>query len=229
MNEKGKLRKEYILLLQGGELEMMLGKMCSNCGTHENIEYHHIVPLHLGGTNRFSNITPLCHRCHEAAHRGQHISRYKNKTRVGGRPSNVSDKDAFKALDMWADGQIGNRKCFELMKRAHSSTGGSTISNSPQYKRWIKDRGYKRVKNNIDVAATRAIGGFSNNKIVGFIEYEDERRVYIHFHDTCANDDVVYKRCGKDKHDTFKNIKRSSYGCEDSPFNLDASGQFSFA
>lgn len=53
---------------------------CSNCKSEENIEYHHIVPLVLGGTNNMSNITALCHKCHKAAHYGRHIHHYLNSS-----------------------------------------------------------------------------------------------------------------------------------------------------
>jgi len=37
---------------------------CINCGSAEKIEFHHIVPLGMGGTNALTNIVPLCAACH---------------------------------------------------------------------------------------------------------------------------------------------------------------------
>ena len=49
-----KLRQEF----QGESFRLNmkseLGNKCVNCGSTENIEYHHIVPLRNGGTNNLS-------------------------------------------------------------------------------------------------------------------------------------------------------------------------------
>ena len=47
-----------------------LGKVCINCGSNINVEYHHIVPLALGGNNILSNICCLCEKCHHLVHFG---------------------------------------------------------------------------------------------------------------------------------------------------------------
>lgn len=47
-----------------------LGNVCVNCGSEEHIHYHHIVPLIMGGTNRLTNIVPLCEDCHGKIHIG---------------------------------------------------------------------------------------------------------------------------------------------------------------
>lgn len=41
---------------------------CQNCGTKEDIEIHHIVPLANGGRDVPSNVVTLCTECHKAAH-----------------------------------------------------------------------------------------------------------------------------------------------------------------
>lgn len=45
-----------------------LPKKCYNCGSTENLNYHHIIPLALGGNNILTNIAVLCGRCHWAVH-----------------------------------------------------------------------------------------------------------------------------------------------------------------
>ena len=42
--------------------------ICANCGSTEHLHLHHIVPLSLGGTNRFTNIVALCETCHGKLH-----------------------------------------------------------------------------------------------------------------------------------------------------------------
>lgn len=46
----------------------IVGRVCANCGETEDIEYHHIVPLALGGNDVLSNICPLCYKCHCKVH-----------------------------------------------------------------------------------------------------------------------------------------------------------------
>lgn len=46
----------------------IVGRVCVNCGAIEEIEYHHIVPLSLGGNDVLSNICPLCATCHGKVH-----------------------------------------------------------------------------------------------------------------------------------------------------------------
>ena len=52
------------------ELKQKLGETCCNCGTNVDIEYHHIVPLSLGGNDIISNIAPICYKCHTLIHHG---------------------------------------------------------------------------------------------------------------------------------------------------------------
>lgn len=44
------------------EEKQNIGTVCCNCGATEDIEYHHIVPLLLGGNDVKSNIVPLCYK-----------------------------------------------------------------------------------------------------------------------------------------------------------------------
>ena len=45
-----------------------LPSSCQNCGSSENLEIHHIVPIVFGGTNRIGNLAALCGSCHRLAH-----------------------------------------------------------------------------------------------------------------------------------------------------------------
>lgn len=210
MDSTSDLRKEYITLRNSGALASMLGSSCSNCGSEENIEYHHIVPIHLGGTNRFSNIVPLCNACHKAAHRGRHISEYTSHA-GSGRPTKVTDDVAFKVLDAWSDGQIGNRKCSELMGLSQAKTprggGAGGVVTSAQYKRWCKERGYEKVTNNLDVKATTSTYGIDGGVCVGLITKTDGSKVEIYFNDTGLNDDVMYKIRRTEETKPFRLIK----------------------
>ena len=66
--EKLALRQEYNKPSVRAEIVQTCGTVCVNCGTDTEIEYHHIVPLANGGSNRLSNLVALCHECHLRAH-----------------------------------------------------------------------------------------------------------------------------------------------------------------
>ena len=167
----------------------VLGTSCYNCGSSEDVEYHHIVPLKLGGTNRFSNIVPLCHKCHKAAHCGQHMTRYSDFSNANGRPPKCDDETAFAALDLLADGQIGNKACKSMMNLAARTE--PTVTS--QYKKWCKARGIERVRNTLDVAITNSASSVADGLIIGCVVYADGAEKRIHFRDTGLNDDVVYR------------------------------------
>lgn len=202
------LRSEYRNMLLNGTLAEALDTKCVNCGSTENIEFHHIVPLLLGCTNRLRNIVPLCNRCHKAAHRGRHISHYQN-TKNSGRKSNVTDEEAFSVLDKWADGQIGNKKCAELMGAKYSEKRGFTITSLVQYKKWCEIRGYRSVKNILDLKATNSPKLIDESSVVVFISHIN-KPVYqtetVCFHDTGENNDVLYKVRGAGEYIRFSEI-----------------------
>jgi len=45
-----------------------VGRKCVNCGSIEDLVYHHIVPLSMGGNDVISNLTCLCGACHNLIH-----------------------------------------------------------------------------------------------------------------------------------------------------------------
>lgn len=168
--EYERLRTEWA---SGGLLRTMaertLGTVCYNCGSTESIEMHHVVPLKLGGTNNLSNIVVLCHRCHCAAHHGRHIRDYVNKD-VQGRPHKVSDEILESSIADYIQGHIGARECKELMGLSQKTH----IADMSYYKRYLKDRGIKSVKNNIDIIMNKR-GHIRPGDIVGAVEYKDGR------------------------------------------------------
>lgn len=41
---------------------------CSECGSKEDLDIHHIVDLSKGGTNEASNLKVVCKTCHDKIH-----------------------------------------------------------------------------------------------------------------------------------------------------------------
>ncbi|WP_195945884.1 HNH endonuclease signature motif containing protein [Paraclostridium bifermentans] len=141
-----KLRTEFSKGSFRKNIKKELGSKCVNCDSEENIEYHHIVPLKNGGTNRLSNIVPLCENCHYKAH---DISTFKNKN--GGRPKAIEFEDAEKILSMYYNLKIGTKKTKELL--GLSATNKSTF---PRLKKQYEEKyGIKNFYNNIDLLASQ--------------------------------------------------------------------------
>lgn len=67
------LRQEFTRPSFRKKLKDKLGEVCVNCESSINIQYHHIVPLSLGGTNNIKNIVPLCEECHSKIHNQKNI------------------------------------------------------------------------------------------------------------------------------------------------------------
>lgn len=181
------LRQEYIKLRNSTTFKDLVGTTCVNCGSDECIEYHHIVPLSLGGTNRLSNIIPLCHRCHCAAHKGRHISHYIDLSNSGRKPK-VPDEEAFAIYDRWVDGQFGSRRCQQLL----DLEGSTRPSATEQYKRYIDARGIKSIRHNYDFAVTVSPHSVDEKRMVGKVTYLDGREEPIMFKDFGENDDIEY-------------------------------------
>lgn len=53
------------------EQRKRIGMRCVNCGSTENLHYHHIVPLWSGGNDVESNMCCLCADCHSMIHFGE--------------------------------------------------------------------------------------------------------------------------------------------------------------
>ena len=41
---------------------------CAVCGTEDDLELHHIIPLSMGGLSGIDNLMPLCHGHHVEIH-----------------------------------------------------------------------------------------------------------------------------------------------------------------
>lgn len=181
------------------------GCACVNCGSYENVEYHHIVPISLGGTNAISNVVPLCHKCHKAAHCGRHLSHYSDHSN-GGRKRRVPDEEFYRICNLWLDGQIGNLKRAEML-------GISVNTQRGQFKEWLSERGLKSIRNQLDFVMTVAMSDLLHSgRVVGKATRLDGTTFEIYFNDTGLNDDVEYPvlnmRREKVGSTTFGNFKK---------------------
>ena len=173
------------------EWKEKLGYRCYNCGCEENIEYHHIVPMFLGGNDVITNVVPLCNRCHKVAHKGRHMHRYTNKANAG-RKKLCDDETVRQVADMYINGEIGNRKAVELV----NGKPGSRFSSRRSYKAYIQELGIKTVRNYVDYLAENTYEGLVEGKECVLIEFLDGSYTYNPWHDTGKND-VEYTKSGK--------------------------------
>ena len=181
------------------DIKNIVGNTCCNCQSDKNIEYHHIVPLALGGADIVSNIVPLCHQCHKAAHCGRHISHYRKSVNGGRKPKSSVEKHS-EIFDMYINGEIGRKKA-QLLLNYSSKT---TLISRPPFKRYLQSKGIKHVRNFVDVVATNNERGLTDGCLVGEIEYLNGNKENIYYKDTGMND-IEYIR--RKPHETVKIFK----------------------
>ena len=52
--------------------EIVLTGVCSTCGKKTDTCFHHVLPIHAGGTNILTNIIEVCYDCHSKIHVSNH-------------------------------------------------------------------------------------------------------------------------------------------------------------
>lgn len=53
--------------------------ICQDCGSNENLEVHHILPVSQGGQNTLSNLKVVCDQCHKENYKDVHYPKDKSK------------------------------------------------------------------------------------------------------------------------------------------------------
>ena len=169
-HEIKKIREEFANPAFRKWMKGQLPQRCVYCGSAENLEYHHLVPVELGGDNRLSNIVPLCHAHHMVITHGGTVAQYKDGRNKGGRPRKYSYADAKVIFDDFSHGRFGTA---ELRKRMHIS-GGTHIQDLPSYKQYLKERDIKHIKSHVDMLTCKG-GHVKEFDILVTIEYLDGR------------------------------------------------------
>lgn len=55
------------------------GHTCQDCGSNENLEIHHILPVSQGGKNVLNNLKTVCEKCHVLNYKDVHYVKDKTK------------------------------------------------------------------------------------------------------------------------------------------------------
>lgn len=105
-----------------------IGIQCCNCGSKEELEYHHVVPVSLGGRDINSNIVCLCYPCHQKIHYGESkhglhstvikmgLDVAKKKGKKLGRPVTGVPKEFVKEYNKLQSGEYGNISVVQFAK-----------------------------------------------------------------------------------------------------------------
>lgn len=105
-----------------------IGIQCCNCGSKEELEYHHVVPVSLGGKDINSNMVCLCYPCHQKIHYGESMHGLhstvikmgldvaKKKGKKLGRPSTGVPKEFIKEYKKFQSGEYGSITVVQFAK-----------------------------------------------------------------------------------------------------------------
>lgn len=149
--------------------------ICTYCGSMENIEYHHLISLKLGGDNRINNIIPLCNRCHKVFHNGKHLSKYKNTEHMGRPRKATLTQEVEELLWTWANGQIGSRECMDRLGYGKTSK----LKDTALYKDFINKNNIENIRNLLDVV--RVNGNLVPGVVTSTIFYKDGDREFGYY------------------------------------------------
>lgn len=146
-----------------------LGCTCANCGSKADIEYHHVVPLRLGGTNKLSNIVPLCYSCHLKAH-GAEVIHSMFRSENSGRPKQTPPKDFENIIWQYVKGDIGKKECQRLL----GMPAGSKLNDKWYYKEFLKENHIVSHKNKIDLFECQDRASKEHKgKVLAIIKFDD--------------------------------------------------------
>ena len=98
-----------------------IGLECCNCGSKNNLEYHHIVPIALGGLDDISNICCLCNQCHHLIHHGS-ISNINNSNLIKQGMQNAKEKGINIGRPRTTIKDISNDLIMDIMEKINITT-----------------------------------------------------------------------------------------------------------
>lgn len=140
------------------------GTRCINCGSDLDVEYHHIVPLVMGGTNAISNFAPLCYVCHKKSH-GYKTHLERKRKRLTGRPIKMIDSHD-EIFERYKNGEIGSSEAKALLGISQKSH----FTEHVLYKEYLNKNGIKYIRNNIDIIVKKS-GDIEPGRVIGHIEF----------------------------------------------------------
>lgn len=138
------------------------GTVCANCGSSQEIEYHHIVPLSNGGTNRVSNYVALCSVCHLKAHgklKYRNVWSCENEIKID-KPDNVNE-----VINKFLNGELSKGDiCQEWGIRQDT-----TLHRISFFRRYLERHEIVSYKNFVDLVKNRRANTAT----------DDQERIYL--------------------------------------------------
>lgn len=147
-------------------LEREKGKKCVCCGSTLCVEYHHILPICLGGDNRLSNIQPVCNSCHKLIHGGR-VNKLWRADNKGGRKRIPPVRNYKSILEKYFRCEIGKNECCKLLK----VNGQTKLNDRYWFKEYKQEQGIVQYRNNIDIITANS--EMHENREAGYITYKD--------------------------------------------------------
>ena len=171
-------RKEFSRESFRKKLRKELGERCYNCDSIEFIEYHHIVPVVYEGTNKLTNIVPLCINCHYKAHSKTNIEGIERakKEKTVGRKHSIPYEVCYPFIVDYIYGRIGKKE----FKARCGYSEKYKLDKCAYIERYKEENNITSFKNAIDVII--ANGKLVENKYVGYIEFSNGKRRDLYYH-----------------------------------------------
>lgn len=144
------------------------GCKCVVCGTTEDVQFHHVLPLACGGNNNIGNIVPMCHVHHMLTHHANTRKKYKQGANKNmGRRREIPE-NYEQILDDYLHCRIS---MSELCKKFGWTETARKLSDRIWFKEYLSNHRITGYRNNLDVIM--ASGILAEGKKCGHLEFSD--------------------------------------------------------
>jgi len=168
---------------------------CVSCG-REDITWHHVVPIEIGGADKISNIVPLCKDCHMNVHLQKSMTERLHSARsrtgaFGGRHRSMPE-NYKEILNDYVFCRIGKKELSARWGVTVTSRKDPTkkipvdmvrLTGKSWYRDYLRELGIEKVENHVDFTEDKRnprthinIGDY-----VGTITYKDGRVQDIYY------------------------------------------------
>lgn len=161
------------------EAKKLYGSACVNCGSMEDVEYHHVVPLCIGGNDVATNMIPLCRICHRA------VTEHEQRLIIMGR--NFKGYGSGRKVSKLPDGY---EQVFEdyIHCRISSLEAAKKLGKKSRHWRelrlftdYLKDHNIVECKNNVGIVETREHEADRIGAEAGYVIYTDGRKETFYY------------------------------------------------
>lgn len=168
---------------------------CVSCGGTP-IEWHHVVPIEVGGKDVISNIFPVCSVCHKLIHYGEkfrleRLEKARASIKFNGRHRSVPD-NYKEILNDYVFCRIGKKELAARWGVTVTSRKDPTkqipvdmvrLTGKSWYRDYLRELGIEKVENHVDYLFNKrsARACLHEGDYVGTITYKDGRVQDIYY------------------------------------------------